>query len=64
MTDIEIAQKNKMEPIEKIAEKIGIAQDKLETYGNYKAKITFDNSRGTPCSITQLETSPKPPDAT
>ena len=42
MTDIEIAQKNKMEPIVKIAEKIGIAQDKLETYGNYKAKITFE----------------------
>ena len=42
MTDIEIAQKNKMEPIVKVAEKIGITEDKLELYGPYKAKITFE----------------------
>lgn len=41
MTDIEIAQKNVMEPIAKIAEKIGISSENLELYGNYKAKISF-----------------------
>lgn len=41
MTDIEIAQKNVMEPIVKIAEKIGISSENLELYGNYKAKISF-----------------------
>lgn len=42
MTDIEIAQKNVMAPISQIAEKIDIPQDKLELYGPYKAKISFD----------------------
>ncbi|MCR4734574.1 MAG: formate--tetrahydrofolate ligase [Treponema sp.] len=42
MTDIEIAQKNKMIPVADIAAKIGIPADKLENYGPYKAKITFD----------------------
>lgn len=41
MTDIEIAQNNKMENIEAVASKIGIAQDELELYGKYKAKISF-----------------------
>ena len=40
MTDIEIAQKANMEPVVKIAEKIGISDDELEYYGKYKAKIT------------------------
>lgn len=42
MTDIEIAQKNKMIPVADVAAKIGIASDKLENYGPYKAKIKFD----------------------
>lgn len=42
MTDIEIAQKNKMIPVADVAAKIGITADKLENYGPYKAKITFD----------------------
>lgn len=42
MTDIEIAQKNVMEPITKIASKIGLKESDLELYGPYKAKITFD----------------------
>ena len=42
MTDIEIAQKNKMIPITQVAEKIGIKQEQLELYGPYKAKITFE----------------------
>ena len=41
-TDIEIAQANKMVPITEIAEKIGITADKLEMYGPYKAKLTFE----------------------
>ena len=41
MTDIEIAQSNKMEQITKIAAKIDIKEDALEMYGPYKAKITF-----------------------
>lgn len=41
MTDIEIAQKNVMEPITKVASKIGIPEESLELYGNYKAKISF-----------------------
>lgn len=42
MTDIKIAQKNKMIPVADVAAKIGITADKLENYGPYKAKITFD----------------------
>jgi len=39
MTDIEIASKKELIPIEKIAAKIGIKKDELELYGKYKAKI-------------------------
>lgn len=38
MTDIEIAQKNKMIPVTDVAAKIGITADKLENYGPYKQK--------------------------
>ena len=40
MTDIEIARKCKLQPITKIAEKLGVAQGDLELYGNYKAKVS------------------------
>ena len=39
-TDIEIAQEAVMEPIGKVAEKIGIGEDDLELYGKYKAKLS------------------------
>lgn len=39
MTDIEIAQKAKMLPIEDVAKKLGIERSDLELYGDYKAKI-------------------------
>lgn len=39
-TDIEIAQQAEMEPIVKVAERIGIDADDLELYGKYKAKIS------------------------
>ena len=38
-TDIEIAQENVMEPITKVAGKLGITDEYLEQYGKYKAKI-------------------------
>lgn len=39
-TDIEIAQEAEMEPIGKVAERIGISADDLEFYGKYKAKLS------------------------
>ncbi|MGN0166749.1 MAG: formate--tetrahydrofolate ligase [Acetatifactor sp.] len=39
-TDIEIAQEAVMEPIGKVAESLGISEDKLEFYGKYKAKLS------------------------
>ena len=38
-TDVEIAQEAVIEPIQKIAAKLGIDDDNLELYGKYKAKI-------------------------
>ncbi len=42
LTDIEIAQQAKLEPITAIAKKLGISEDELELYGKYKAKISED----------------------
>ncbi len=39
LTDIEIAQQAKMKKIADVAASIGIAEDELEPYGHYKAKI-------------------------
>ena len=39
-TDIEIAQEAVMEPIVKVAAKLGMTEDDLELYGKYKAKLT------------------------
>ncbi len=41
-TDVQIAQEGKMEPIIKVAEKLGINEDQLVQYGKYKAKISLD----------------------
>ncbi len=41
-SDIEIAQEAKPLEIKKVAEKIGIAEDELELYGKYKAKIDYN----------------------
>jgi len=41
-SDIEIAQAAQMEPIVKIAEKIGLDEDDLELFGKYKAKLSYD----------------------
>ena len=42
LSDIEIAQQNKMEKIQVIADKCGLTPDDIEQYGHYKAKISFD----------------------
>jgi formate--tetrahydrofolate ligase len=39
LTDIEIAQKVTLKPIEDIAQLLGIKRDSLELYGDYKAKL-------------------------
>lgn len=39
LTDIEIAQKNEMNHIKYVAEKLSIEEDDLEYYGKYKAKL-------------------------
>ncbi len=39
LSDIEIAQNCKMQPITEIAKKIGLTEDEIDLYGKYKAKI-------------------------
>ena len=41
-SDIEIAQKATMKRITEVASRLGIADDYLEPYGHYKAKISLD----------------------
>ena len=40
LSDIEIANSVQMKPIKEVTEKLGIAEDALSLYGNYKAKIS------------------------
>ena len=51
MTDIEIAQKAKMEHINEIAAKAGLSPDDIDLYGNNKAKIKLS-------TIKRLESKP------
>ncbi len=39
LSDLEIAQQTKLRPITEIASSIGIKEEELELYGNYKAKV-------------------------
>ena len=39
--DIEIAQACKMQPIQDIARQLGVAEEYLEPYGHYKAKVDY-----------------------
>ena len=48
MTDIEIAQSVQMKPITEIARTAGIADDYLEQYGKYKAKIDYSLLKDSP----------------
>ena len=41
-SDIQIAQEATMQPIKEVAASIGIAEDDIELYGKYKAKISDD----------------------
>ena len=40
-SDIEIAQSCAMHPIREIARQVGVGEEYLEPYGNYKAKIDY-----------------------
>ncbi len=39
LTDLEIAQRNTMLPIQQVAQSLGICEENLECYGRYKAKV-------------------------
>lgn len=41
-SDIEIAQIAKMEPIYKVAERLGLTDEDIDLYGKYKCKISLD----------------------
>ena len=40
--DIDIAQTAQLKPIRQVAEELGLVEDELELYGNFKAKIKLD----------------------
>lgn len=42
LSDLLIAQKAKLKPIAEIANEIGLLDDEIELYGNYKAKVSLD----------------------
>lgn len=44
LSDLEIAQQAKIEPIQKIAERLGLDEDDLELYGKYKAKLHLNHA--------------------
>ena len=41
-TDLDIAQQATLRPITEIADELGLLQDELEVYGQYKAKVSLD----------------------
>ena len=41
-SDVQIAQEAVMKPIKEVAAKVGLDENDLELYGNYKAKIHLD----------------------
>ncbi|MDO5059225.1 MAG: formate--tetrahydrofolate ligase [Neisseria sp.] len=53
-TDAQIAQESVMQPIADIAAKLGIAADKLEPYGRYKAKISPQDAFALPQKAGRL----------
>lgn len=42
LSDIEIAQQTKMKKIIEVAKQLGIDEEKIELYGNYKAKLSLE----------------------
>lgn len=64
-TDIQIAQENEMAHISQIAEKAGLAEEYVELYGNYKAKIDYrllqdrkDRKNGKVILVTAISPTP------
>ncbi len=64
-TDIQIAQEASMLPIYEVAEQLGIAQEDLELYGKYKAKLSDglmqkvkDNQDGKLILVTAINPTP------
>ena len=41
LSDIEIAQRSEMWPVEKVAAELGLSRQVIELYGDYKAKINY-----------------------
>lgn len=63
LTDIEIAQQTKLKPIKEVAESIGIADEELEPYGRYKAKLNeslFERVKNNPDGKLVLVTAINP----
>ncbi len=63
MTDIEIAQQAKLQPITAVASKLGIREEELEPYGRYKAKLDqslFDRLQDRPNGKLVLVTAINP----
>lgn len=65
LTDIEIAQQAKMKDIREIAAQLGVAEDELELYGKYKAKISAqvwervkNNNNGKLILVTAINPTP------
>jgi formate--tetrahydrofolate ligase len=60
-TDLEIVKNHQMKPIVEIANKLGIAQEHLEYYGQYKAKIrpqAKGNKQGKVILVTAISPTP------
>ncbi len=64
-TDIQIAQEAQMEPIGKVAGRIGVSEKELEYYGKYKAKLSDelwerikDNENGRLVLVTAINPTP------
>jgi formate--tetrahydrofolate ligase len=63
VTDIEIAQQAKLQPITAVASKLGIREEELEPYGRYKAKLDqslFDRLQDRPNGKLVLVTAINP----
>ena len=61
LTDLEIAQAAKIEPITKIAVDLGIEENDLELYGKYKAKVnleSFGKENGKLILVTAINPTP------
>lgn len=63
LSDLEIAQQAQIEPIQRIAERLGINDDDLELYGKYKAKLHLNhaganNKNGKVILVTAISPTP------